>query len=133
MKIFALSLIALSLAACSQATPDAETSKTPSMPGAYMIVSGSGYAAADLAPYAATLPPIYKKYGGYYVAFSTDYTVLEGSPDAQAILISAWPNADAAKAFWDSPEYRESIKLRDGIGKFDVVIVPAIPAPPGQR
>lgn len=99
--------------------------------GAYMIVQGRNYAPAALGPYAASLPPIYAKYGGRYVAFSTDYDVMEGTSDYQATIISAWPNAEAARAFWTSPEYIEAKKLRDGIGDFDVIIVPALPARSG--
>jgi len=77
--------------------------------------------------YAASLAPIYAKYGGQYVAFETNIDVAEGSSADQAMIISAWPNKNAARAFWDSPEYREAIKLREGVGTFDVVIVGAIP------
>lgn len=111
------------LAACQ---PKAEVAPTSDI-GAYMIVQGKNYDAKDLGPYAASLPPIYKKYGGHYVAFAPKFDVVEGSSDAQAIIMSAWPSVDAAKAFWDSPEYAEAIKLREGIGEFDVVILPALP------
>lgn len=97
------------------------------VPGAYMIVQGKGYAAKDLSPYAASLPPIYSKFGGRYVAFSTDYVIVEGQSDYQATIISAWPNVEAAQEFWNSPEYTEAIKLREGVGEFDVIIVPALP------
>lgn len=95
--------------------------------GAYMIVRGRGYEPAALGPYAASLPPIYAKYGGRYVAFEMDIDVAEGSSSDQALIISAWPSKAAARAFWDGPEYREAIKLRAGVGTFDVVIVGAIP------
>lgn len=125
MKTFALALSSVTLTACVHTT---EVTQMADTPGAYMIVAGKNYEAKDLAPYAASLPPIYAKYGGKYVAFSTDYAVMEGSPEAQAVIISAWPNAAAAKSFWLSPEYREAIKLRDDIGEFDVIILPALPA-----
>ena len=110
--------------ACASETPkDTVSDKTY---GAYMIVKGENYEAKDLGPYAASLGPIYAKYGGEYVAFSTSYDTLEGQENAQAIIISGWPNVDAANEFWASPEYREAIKLRDGIGQFTVVVVPAL-------
>ena len=126
-------LTTLLLSACSGATspnsaPDLVI--TADAPGAYMIVQGKNYAPQDLGPYAASLPPIYAKYGGRYVAFSTDYDIVEGTSDYQATIISAWPSAEAAREFWTSPEYREAIKLRDGIGEFDVIIVPALPKTP---
>ena len=121
-----LAVPTLLLAGC---VTNIDTSETvaANKPGAYMVVIGKDYAPADLAPYAASLPPIYAKYGGEYVALTTDMQVMEGRDDMQAVIISAWPDAASARAFWTSPEYAEAIKLRDGIGTFDVVIVPALP------
>ena len=116
---------ALLLAGCTAQAP--HTHDEQDTPGAYMIVMGKDYNPADLGPYAASLPPIYEQYGGKYVAFSTDFDITEGRDDMQAVIISAWPDAATARTFWDSPEYREAIKLREGIGEFDVVIVPALP------
>jgi len=124
MKYILISL-AVFLWACQAQT----TAKPVSDTGAYMIVSGKNYAAKDLAPYVASLPPIYKQYGGRYVALSSSYDLMEGQSDAQAIIISAWPDVETAKAFWLSSEYAEAKKLREGIGEFDVVILPALPTP----
>jgi uncharacterized protein (DUF1330 family) len=130
MKRLVLTAAAI-LSACNPASEvPIEASKDPveSAPiGAYMIVRGRGYEPAALGPYAAALPSIYEKYGGRYVAFDTDIDVAEGASADQALIISAWPSKAAARAFWDSPEYREAIKLRDGVGTFDVVIVGALP------
>ena len=123
--IIAAFAAAACLAGCSETqTTDAAAKQY----GAYMIVKGENYEAKDLGPYAASLGPIYAKYGGEYVAFSTSYDTLEGQETAQAIIISGWPNVDAANEFWTSSEYREAIKLRDSIGQFTVVVVPALPA-----
>ena len=135
MKHYFALLSALVVTSCSgsvsdpvstQTQPPVETTKTY---GAYMLVMGKDYNPADLGAYAKTLPPIYAKYGGEYVAFSTDIDIAEGRYDYQSLIISGWPSAKDARAFWDSPEYREAIKLRDGIGTFDVVIVPSLAAP----
>lgn len=122
MKPFLL-ICAITLGACQPQTTEPEK---PS-PGAYMIVTSKNYEAKDLGPYAASLPPIYEKYGGYYVVFAPKYDIVEGRSDSQAIIISAWPDVQSAHKFWTSPEYTESKKLRDGIGEFNVVIVPAMP------
>ena len=132
IRTTAMSATALALASCVQTyAPAPRTApleaKTAESDGAYMIVMGRDYDAADLAAYAATLPPIYAKYGGRYVSFTTEPTVVEGRDDYQAVIISAWPDVEAAEGFWWGPEYRESIELRDGIGDWDIVIVPALP------
>lgn len=126
-------LSALACLACSPAATEPEpvepvSADVSAQIGAYMVVQGKGYAPGSLGPYAAALPPIYEKYGGRYVAFETDIDVAEGDSDYSAIIISAWPDREAARAFWDSPEYAEAIKLREGIGEFDVVIIGALPA-----
>lgn len=126
-RLIALFIGAITLTACqSQNTAEITPTADNAAPGAYMVVYSKNYDAKDLGPYAQALPPIYKKYGGRYVAFAPNYVTLEGEPDAQAIIISAWPNVDAAKAFWASPEYTEAKKLREGIGEFEVVILPAL-------
>ncbi len=133
MKFFVscIGIISLSLAACADvqtATEPAPTVQTVSETGAYMIVRGTNYNPQDLGPYAASLPPIYAKYGGRYVSFATNFVTLEGQDKSQAIIMSAWPSVEAAENFWASPEYREAIKLRDGIGEFTVVVLPALPS-----
>lgn len=121
--IFVTTLV---LSACNSA-PDKKTADAvkPNI-GAYMIVQGKNYNPKDLGPYGASLPPIYEKYGGHYVAFAPEFDIVEGGSDAQAIIISAWPSVEAAQTFWDSLEYAEAKKLREGIGEFDVVILPAL-------
>jgi len=119
-------ITSLILSACGKA-PETQTREAIETDiGAYMIVQGKNYDSKDLGPYAASLPPIYEKYGGRYVAFAPQFDIVEGTSDAQAIIISGWPDVKAAKAFWDSPEYAKAIKLREGIGEFDVVILPAL-------
>ena len=133
MKHFLLALSVMSLAGCtateavSEISPDPTPAAETAPIGAYMIVQGKGYEPGELAEYAAALPPIYAKYGGYYVVFETDIDVAEGDQDYLATIVSAWPSKEAARAFWDSPEYGEAIKLREGIGTFDVSIVGALP------
>lgn len=130
MKTFTLTALAFLLAACTAAetpAPEVVAAEPDKKIGAYIIVSGKDYDLKKLQTYSAELPPIYEKYGGWYVAFSNDYSTLEGQPDADAIIISAWPSVEAAKTFWASPEYTEAKKLREGNGTFEVVILPALP------
>ena len=132
MKYILLVSALISLTACvsvSSTTVDPASNAQQKTYGAYMLVMGKNYHPANLAAYARALPPIYAKYEGEYVAFSTDVDIAEGEYDYQSLIISGWPDATSARKFWDSPEYREAIKLREGIGEFDVVIVPSLAAP----
>ena len=49
------------------------------------------------------------------------------------MVISEWPDKAAAKAFWNSPEYAEVKKLREGIADCQVLLIeaPAISAAAG--
>ena len=138
MKFKNLLIIAtLALSACQGASTSAEPGDNQSIApaptyGAYMLVMGKNYQAKDLGAYAQALPSIYAKYGGEYVSFATDVDVAEGTYQYQSLIMSGWPSESAARKFWDSPEYAEARKLRDGIGEFDVIIVPALTAKTGQ-
>ncbi len=76
-----------------------------------------------MAAYSATLPPIYAKYRGSYLALGgpgrgVDW--LGGDWGERAIMLGRFADYDAVGAFWWSPEYRAAAKLREGAVKVDV-------------
>ncbi len=99
---------------------------------AYLVVVGEVYDRdAFISGYAAKLPPIYARYGGEYLAVGRDYEVLEGEGTFQSYVISKWPSAEAARAFWDSREYtpiREE-RIAKNWGRFDVYLFDGLAAP----
>lgn len=48
--------------------------------------------------------------------------VAEGSPKARTVIFE-FESFDAAKAFWDSADYQESIALRQGAADGDFILV----------
>jgi len=94
---------------------------------AYMIVHAkitdrdkfiSGYA-----PAAAKLV---EHFGGRYVMRAAGSTVLEGALDDNAsVVISEWPDKDAVLSFWNSPDYTEVKKLREGCAICHVTVIEA--------
>lgn len=94
---------------------------------AYMIVlakiadrerflSGYGQAAAALI----------QKHCGRYLLRGPGVQVLEGDwGDGAAAVISEWPDMTSLRAFWDSSEYAEVKKLREGIADCRVWAVEA--------
>ena len=94
---------------------------------AYMIVHAtitdrdkfiSGYA-----PAAARLV---EQFGGHYVLRAPGTTVLEGDLDEGAsVVISEWPDKAAALKFWNSPEYAEAKRLREGCAECRVAVIEA--------
>lgn len=91
----------------------------------YMIVTADlTDRARFLADYARVVPPLVTRFGGRYLLQGSGGEFLEGgfcqSPSA---LVSEWPSCAAALAFWNSPEYAEAKKLREGTGKFQVLLL----------
>jgi uncharacterized protein (DUF1330 family) len=42
------------------------------------------------------------------------------------IVLSEWPDMDAARRYWYSPEYQALKALREGTGRFRVILVDGI-------
>jgi CpeT protein len=73
---------------------------------------------------------LYAKTGGYYEAMSPALEVFEGSPPPErGVVIARFPCLEAAQRFWNSPEYAEIRKLREGIAEFEVLVLPVPPIP----
>lgn len=55
-------------------------------------------------------------------AFYGRYRVLEGN-DALGAFILEFPTYEAAEAWYDSPEYREAMKLREGAADYQMILI----------
>ncbi|MEL7537795.1 MAG: DUF1330 domain-containing protein [Pseudomonadota bacterium] len=98
---------------------------------AYMLVLGDVHDRdAFREHYAAKLPPLYEKYGGEYVAIGRGVEVLEGDYSPESFVVARWPSMEAARKFWNSPEYAvlKDARIRGRWGTFDVLLVPALPS-----
>jgi uncharacterized protein (DUF1330 family) len=80
------------------------------------FISGYGAAAAKLV----------EQFGGRYLLRAPGAELLEGdSGNGASVVISEWPNLEAARSFWNSPEYSEAKKLREGIADCQVLLIEA--------
>jgi uncharacterized protein (DUF1330 family) len=80
--------------------------------------------------YAKLAREILPKYGARYLARSQSNQLLEGDgavPCCMAIL--QFPNMDAVRRWYDSPENREATKVRQGGAKFRLIAVDGLPTP----
>lgn len=99
---------------------------------AYMIVMGTVHDREAFGRgYAAKLPPLYARHGGEYLALTGSVETLEGETGFQSLVLSRWPDAESARAFWADPEYRALAEARqdNDWGDFHVVLVEGLPAP----
>jgi uncharacterized protein (DUF1330 family) len=94
---------------------------------AYMIVTAKiKDRDAFIQGYGAAAAALIGKFGGKYVLRGPGAELLEGEfGDGASMVISEWPDKDAAKAFWNSPEYAEAKKLREGVADVQVLLIDA--------
>lgn len=94
---------------------------------AYMIVTAKiADRDAFISGYGAKAGELVAKFGGRYVLRGPGAQMLEGNfGDGASMVISEWPDKDAALRFWNSPEYAEAKKLREGIADCQVLLIEA--------
>ncbi len=74
--------------------------------------------------YGQTVPKIVEQYGGEYIIVAPGATLLEGNLEGySSIAISKWPTKEAALKFWNSDDYAEVKKLREGLADAEVLVV----------
>lgn len=120
----------LGLGACAHVSaPDAASEASPAAP-AFLIVLGEVHdREAFMRDYVAKLPPLYERYGGRYLAIGRGAEMLEGGSSYQSYVLAEWPSMEAARAFWNSPEYDalRRARIEGGWGSFDVVLIEGLP------
>ncbi|MEM1020360.1 MAG: DUF1330 domain-containing protein [Pseudomonadota bacterium] len=94
---------------------------------AYMIVTAKiADREAFINGYGKAAGALVEKFGGRYVLRGPGATLLEGDfGDGASMVISEWPDTAAAMAFWNSPDYAQAKKLRDGIAEVQVLLIEA--------
>lgn len=123
-------------AACASVGDTAPVAASPPVETApaYMLVLGQIHdREAFMAGYASKLAPLYEKYGGTYLAVTggPSVEILEGDYSAASVVIGKWKNMEAARAFWNSPEYAplKAARIDNQWGDFDVILVQGLPEP----
>jgi uncharacterized protein (DUF1330 family) len=79
-----------------------------------------------LAGYAPAAAALVARFGGRYVIRAPGAMQLEGEGgEGASVVISEWPDKAAALAFWNSPEYAEAKRLREGLAEVSVLLIEA--------
>ncbi|MEO7385963.1 MAG: DUF1330 domain-containing protein [Gammaproteobacteria bacterium] len=77
-----------------------------------------------MAGYAEVVPPLVIRFGGRYVVRGSGGIFAEGGwCENPSAVVSEWPNREAALRFWNSPEYSEARQMREGTGRFQVLLI----------
>ncbi len=69
---------------------------------------------------------IVAQYGGKFLARGGERAVMEGGLDYARVVIVEFPSMQAAKTFYNSPEYSGARAKRAGAADFNVVITEGI-------
>lgn len=77
-----------------------------------------------MAGYGPAAAALVDKFGGRYLIRAPGAQQLEGSGgDGASVVVSEWPDREAALKFWNSPEYAEVKKLREGKAEVSVLLI----------
>ena len=93
---------------------------------AYWVARAKINDPVEYGKYADRVPGILAKYDGRILARGGDYETLEGPKTFERFVVIEFPSMDAARACFDSPEYREAAAFRrSGAGQNELTIVEA--------
>ena len=98
------------------------------VPG-YLLVLGHSLDGAKMAVYSAALPPIYKKFGGYYLGIGgpgRGVELLEGGWFDHSMVLGRFPTSDDPHKFWFSPEYTKAGEYRRKASTGEFILVEGV-------
>jgi len=104
------------LAVSSQDSGAADQVEKP----AYLITSGNVVAPEKMPAYLEASTPLFEAAGSEELAFGkvadSSIKLLEGEwPYPGLVMIVKFPSMETLVKFWNSPEYQEAMKLREGV------------------
>lgn len=82
--------------------------------------------------YWAAIGPTLQGHSVRNLAAYTPFDVLEGA-DVEGVFVAEWPSMEAARAWYDSPEYKAIRHLRQEGAKYTGILVESGVAPREQR
>ena len=93
---------------------------------AYLIVETDITDPEQYELYKAASPGAIAAGGGRFLVRGGELAVLEGDWSPKRLVIAEFDDLEAAKRFYESPEYQEVMKLRAGAANLRIVAVEGI-------
>lgn len=88
---------------------------------AYLVATVRITNPEKFALYAKAIAGLSERFGGEYVVRGAIADVLEGDVDpAERVIVSRFPDADAARAYIASPEYKAGAAHREGAAEVEM-------------
>jgi uncharacterized protein (DUF1330 family) len=76
--------------------------------------------------YRSMVPPTIAKYDGKFVVRGGNIETLEGGWANRRLVIIEFENAERAKQWWASEDYREAKELRQRTAQTDLIVVEGV-------
>jgi uncharacterized protein (DUF1330 family) len=95
---------------------------------AYLIVYIEVTDAEKIKQYQAATPAAIAKHGGRFVVRGGAKVTVEGPQENRRVVVVEFPSMEQAQKFWNSPEYKHCIGLRQGAAVFHAVIADGVAA-----
>ena len=94
---------------------------------AYVIAFARDFRDPDaLAEYRRRNTDVVHAHGGRFLARGGEQVVLEGDPRAERVVIMEFPDLDAARGWYQDPDYELAKPLRQGASETDIVAVAGV-------
>jgi uncharacterized protein (DUF1330 family) len=93
---------------------------------AYVIVETDVHDAEQYERYRAAAPGAIAAGGGRFVVRGGEMAVLEGDWRPKRLVVLEFEDLDAAKRWYDSPEYQDAKRLREGAATLHAVAVEGV-------
>ena len=93
---------------------------------AYIIVQVDVTDPETFETYRAQAPATLEKYGGEFIARGGDMEILEGDWPWPRMVILKFPDREAAKAWYASPEYEGPKALRQAASRGNMIVVDGV-------
>jgi uncharacterized protein (DUF1330 family) len=90
---------------------------------AYLIVETDITDPVQYEQYKAASPGAIAAHGGRFVVRGGETAVLEGEWRPKRLVVVEFDDLEAARHFYDSPEYQAARKLREGAASLNMVAV----------
>lgn len=116
---FIVAALLIQITVLAMSSQDSGASDQDEKP-AYLITSGNVVAPEKMPAYLEASTPLFKAAGSEEIAFGklsdNNIQLLEGEwPYKGLLMIIKFPSMDVLLKFWNSPQYQEAIKLRQGV------------------
>ena len=92
----------------------------------YVIFQENVFDKAEFDRYKSLSPASIEKFGGKFVVRGGGIEALEGEFEFERVVIIAFPNTDAARAWYRSDDYAEAKELRLKISSGEAILVEGV-------